>query len=150
MNTPQLTPEELKQHQDFIHHCVMNNVYLKSPAKFGRDLNMSIQEIVHSNVTTLRSIGTQVENIIRTSGSSSFAAEGALRINGVDADNWVSFLKLQIRLTKATEEAEDRAEKIKSLRLELEKYKTPGEMRTDIENKIAELEGRPLGTPTVA
>lgn len=54
MNTPALTLEELKAHMDYAYRFTIDNIALRSSAKFGRELNLTIQDIVHSNVATLR------------------------------------------------------------------------------------------------
>lgn len=148
MNSTPLSAEEQKQHQDFVYQAVMGNVVLQSSAKFGRDINLTIQEIVHSNVATLRKTGQQIERVAKEAGSSEFSEEGPFKINGIEASRWIDWLKLHIRVKEGLEEAADKRRKLKELKAQLEEFKTPGEKRDEIEKAIAALEG--VGTPVVA
>jgi len=137
--TPALTIEELNWHKDFVYRRVMNNTILQSSAKFGRELKMTIQELVHSNVKTLQDIGKQIETVAQQAGSSEFSSEGPFRINGVEASNWIQFLKLQIKLTKAEDDAADRKKKIDAIRTQIDDLKTPQEKRADLERELTAL-----------
>lgn len=144
-----LSPEEQKSHQDFVYHCVMNNIVLNSPAKFGRELKLTIQDMAHSTVATLREIGKQIERVVRDAGASDFSADGPLKINGIEGSRWTDWLKLQIRTTQIAEDMATKKQKLMALKAQLEEFKTPGEKRTEIEAAIAELEGRTVGQPVV-
>lgn len=148
-NAPALTHEELKRHEDFVYRAVTDNTVLASSAKFGRELRLTVQEIVHSNVATLRAIGTQIEKVAKDAGSSEFAAEGPLKIGGVEASKWIDFLKLQIKLTEAHESKVRTMRELRNLEAQLEEFKTPGEKRQEILDKIALLRGETIGTPEV-
>lgn len=144
-----LSQDELNWHRDFVYACVMDNVRLYSPAKFGRELKYSIQELIHENVATLKTIGTQLERVIKDAGSSEFSSEGPLKINGVEGSKWVNFLKLQIRLTKVQEDAEEKAQQIKTLEAQLEDLKTPEEKKGDLQRQLAALKGETPGATAV-
>lgn len=153
MNTqsqPALTHEELKQHADFVYRCVMDNTVLDAAGRAGLSLRMTVQELVHSNVATLRKIGGQIEEIANKAGSSRFSTTGPHRISGVESSKWIDFLALQIKLKQVEEAEVDKARKLKDLEAQLEQFKTPGEKRTEIEQSIAALKGEALGTPSIA
>lgn len=149
-NAPALTLEELKWHTDFVYRRVMNNTVLQSSAKFGRELKLTVQELVHSNVKTLQDIGQQIERVAREAGSSDFSAEGPFRINGVEASNWITFLKLQIKLKKAEEAAEEKKRRVKELREKIDNLKTPQELRADAETELRALMGEEVSLPAVS
>jgi len=113
--TPALTHEELKQHADFVYRCVMDNTVLDAAGRAGLTLRMTVQEIVHSNVATLRKIGGQIEEIANKAGSSRFSTTGPHKISGVESSKWIDFLALQIKLKQVEEAEVDKAKKVERL-----------------------------------
>lgn len=141
MNTQPLSPEEFKFYNDFIVQCVTSNIVLQSASKFMRELRLPIQEIVHSNIGTLRDIGIQLEKVANEAGSSKFSLDGPLKLSGIDADKWIDFLALQIRICQLAYDTRKKESEIAKLEKELEQFKTPGEKRTEIETRLNELKG---------
>jgi hypothetical protein len=141
MNNTPLNPEELKSHRDFIYDSVMDNIVLRSAGKFARELNLTVQDLVHSNVTTLRQIGSQIEKVAQEAGSSEFSHEGPFKISGVPASAWINFLKLQIRIKKVQEDAADKKARIATLAAQIDDLKTPEEKRKSLEAEYNALLG---------
>ena len=141
MNNTPLAPEELNKYHHYIVDLVKGNVVLRSSARFGRELNMTAQDIVHSNVATLRQIGSQIEKVSKDAGSSEFSSEGPFKISGIPASDWVEFLKLQIRVTKVQEDEANKKFRIKELAAQIDDLKTPEEKRKSLEAEYNALLG---------
>lgn len=147
MASQKLSQEELVKYQHFIVKCVTSNITLESTAKFGRNINYTVQELVNLNVATLREVGKQIENAANANGSSEFSADGPFKIKGIPASEWIEFLKFQIRVTEHIETIKELEGKIKKLQDERRNLETPEERKVRIDKELEELQAALIVTP---
>lgn len=139
-----LTPEKESQRSAFIVKCVDANATLEYSGKFGRIDSLTIQDIVHLNVDTLRKVGEQLEQIAAKHGGSRFSKGSTLQIpsnSGIGVGEWLDLLEMQLQIKEEETKEEKKAEKIKELQGILESLETPEERKGKVLQQLAELTG---------
>ena len=136
-----ITQEESKFHSNFIIECVNKNVYLPTNNKFATTTNLSVQDIVHSNTNTLRTIGKSLEKAAKDSGDSRFNLEGPLKISGIEVNDWINFLAIQIKISTINEEALKNKLKREQIKKEIAELITPSEKKEILQKELEKLDG---------
>lgn len=136
-----LTAEETNKRLLFIGKAVELNATLPTSLRFGQTTNMTVQDLVNSNVETLKKVGQGLEAITAKSGASRFSAEKAPEISGIPVSEWIDFVELTaIKKLNDAKLAQQEAE-IKRLERELEAYETPEEKKAKLREQLAALKG---------
>lgn len=124
----------------FIAKCVDKNIKLPNTTKFGVSDQMTVQDLVNSNTETLQRIGSSIKKEADSIDPLFNPQEKGLTINGVPAEQWVSFIRLTLQKKLYEAELIKRKAEKALLRKEMEALETLPEKRKKLKARLSELE----------
>lgn len=148
--TPQVpakpaTPEKLSSEEEnkrllFIGRCVDRDICLPANNRFGVTTKLTVQQLSNSSVDTLQGIGRSITVAI-AGHDPEFSDSEVLKVGGIAAQDWVDFIRLNIRRAKWRAFAAKQRSLISSLKADIAAAETPEERRLKAEAQLAQLTG---------
>lgn len=123
----------------FILDCIYTNATVPNYSKFGVQQNLTIQELVNSNVETLVKIGQAIRKIIDNDASEFSSKAKPVEISGLKAEKWIEFIKKTISQKEKDQERKELEREVRAIESQLEGMKSPTQKKKALEVRLKEL-----------
>lgn len=133
-----LTNEEQNTRYTFIGKCVDKGINFPSNNKFGVVGAMSVQDLCTSNIKTLQDVAIKIKRE-QDGHDPEFSGTEELKINGILASEWLTFMRLTIRKKNWDAYASKMRTDKRVLQSAIDAAKTPEELRKEAQQKLNEI-----------